>query len=289
MPDLKFSVVIPVYNREMQIRHCIDSVLSQDYPAFEVIVVDDGSTDRTAHIIQSITDPRLRYIRQVNKERGAARNNGWNNATGDYVTFLDSDDEFLPGHLKAASEMISDLAGYRMYCTAYLKEGPRGIERISIPEQVYDSLSAGNFLSCNGVFVSTNLDQFRFSEERDLSGLEDWLLWLQISKNNVVAGAQTYTSKMNHHAQRSVLNIKPETLEKKFQLFFAELEKPEEDDPTGYPMDQIRASGESYMALHLAMSGYRKEARKHLWRSLKLQPNGIFTRRYFAILKYLWF
>lgn len=289
MFEPKFSVVIPVFNREMQIKHCIDSVLAQDYNSFEVIVVDDGSTDRTGIIIQSISDPRLRYIRQENKERGAARNNGWNNATGDYITFLDSDDEFLPGHLtKVAAHMLENGVS-DMLCTAYYKEGPNGTERISIPEKIYDSLSAGNFLSCNGVFISANITEFRFSEVRELSGLEDWLLWLQISKHEITSCAQLYTSKMNYHANRSVLQTDPASIEKRFALFFAELEKPDENDPTGYPMEAIRASGESYMALHLAMSDHKKEARKHLRRSLRFQPNGIFTRRYFAILKHLWF
>lgn len=289
MPELRFSIIIPVFNRATQIKHCIDSVLSQDYPAFEVIVVDDGSTDATAEVIRSITDQRLRYVYQENKERGAARNNGWNQATGDYVTFLDSDDEFLPGHLSKVAQHLQAHPGIEMLCTAYFKEGPKGTSRIAIPDAIYTCLADGNFLSCNGVFLSANIQSFRFSEIRELSGLEDWLLWLQIAKHKRTAGAQLYTSRMRHHDNRSVLQTDPVSIEKRFELFFAALEQKNKEDAAAYPMTRIRASGESYMALHLALTGkYKKEARKHLRTALRLQPALRFTRRYLAILKNLW-
>lgn len=289
MPDLKFSVVVPVYNRGLQVKQAIESVLSQEYTSFELIVVDDGSTDDTAQVIKSFSDPRLVYLYQENKERGAARNNGWNRATGDFITFLDSDDEFLPYHLFKTAEFIRQNPDYEMYCTAYLKEISGKSERIYIPDRIYESLANGNFLSCNGVFISAGVRNFRFSEQRQMSGLEDWLLWLQISKNKTAIGAQLFTTKMNHHNQRSVLQTEPVAIENRFEHFFSELEKIHSDD-VSFPINRIRASGESYMALHLALTKqYRKEARSHLRKSLILRPGQIFTRRYFAILKHLWF
>lgn len=289
MPKISFSVIIPVYNRETQIKHCVESVLAQNYDAFEVIVVDDGSTDNTATVVKQISDPRLKYIYQENKERGAARNNGWNRAEGDYITFLDSDDEFLPGHLSMTATNIEAEPGFDVYCTSYLKEGPKGLKHINIPADIKGHLPDGNFLSCNGVFVSAGVKDFRFSEVRELSGLEDWLLWLQLSVHKKMLALEQFSSRMNHHGSRSVLQTDPATLEKRFAYFFDALETENKTAGTfAHSILHIKASGESYMALHLAMVGYKTEARRHLKNALRLRPGWIFTRRYFAILKYLW-
>jgi glycosyltransferase involved in cell wall biosynthesis len=91
-----FSIIIPTFNRATLVLGAIQSVLAQTFADFELIVVDDGSTDNTREIIESNDDPRLRYIRQENKGVSAARNAGVAISNGKYVTFLDSDDEVLP-------------------------------------------------------------------------------------------------------------------------------------------------------------------------------------------------
>jgi len=93
------SVVMPTYNRRNYIRESLDSVLAQDFSAFEVIVVDDGSTDGTEKEVRLYQD-RIRYIRQENRGAGVARNVGIRNARGAYIAFMDSDDLSRPNHLK---------------------------------------------------------------------------------------------------------------------------------------------------------------------------------------------
>lgn len=94
-----FSVIIPTYNRADKIPRAISSVLNQIFPDFELIIIDDGSTDGTRTVIQEFSDSRLKYYYQENKERSAARNLGIAKAIGQYICFLDSDDEFLPNYL----------------------------------------------------------------------------------------------------------------------------------------------------------------------------------------------
>ncbi len=105
-----FSVVIPTYNRAELVGRAIRSVLDQSYTDFELLVVDDASTDRTAAVVRSFGDPRVRYIRlPENGGNAVARNAGVRCATGELITFLDSDDEFLPGFLAAMDGAFREL------------------------------------------------------------------------------------------------------------------------------------------------------------------------------------
>jgi len=99
--NITVSVIIPTYNRAHLISRVIQSVLDQTYRDFEMIVVDDGSTDNTAEIVNGFNDSRIRYIRH-DKNRGAAaaRNTGIKAAIGSYIAFQDSDDEWLPTKLE---------------------------------------------------------------------------------------------------------------------------------------------------------------------------------------------
>lgn len=94
------SVVVCTYNRAQLLPAALESVLTQGYARFELVVVDDGSTDGTAELIAGIADPRLRYVRQENQGLSVARNTGVAAATGRYVVFLDDDDRALPGWLE---------------------------------------------------------------------------------------------------------------------------------------------------------------------------------------------
>jgi glycosyltransferase involved in cell wall biosynthesis len=99
MKQPKVSIVIPAFNQSNYIEQAIQSVLAQSYPDWELIVVDDGSTDDTAARIASFTDPRIRYIHQQNKGLPGARNTGIAQATGEYIAFLDADDAYHPEKL----------------------------------------------------------------------------------------------------------------------------------------------------------------------------------------------
>ena len=95
----RISVIIPTYNRANIVGDAISSVLNQTFTDFELIVIDDGSTDETGEVVRAYADPRLRYIRQVNRGVSAARNAGLGIATGQFIAFLDSDDCYLPEKL----------------------------------------------------------------------------------------------------------------------------------------------------------------------------------------------
>jgi len=96
MPSV--SIIVPTYNRRETILRCLESIRAQHFEDWELLVVDDGSVDGTAEAIEGF-DPRMRVIRQANQGITGARNRGLREARGDYLAFLDSDDEWLPHHL----------------------------------------------------------------------------------------------------------------------------------------------------------------------------------------------
>jgi glycosyltransferase involved in cell wall biosynthesis len=100
------SVIIPAYNRANIVRETVDSVLCQTYADFEVIVVDDGSTDNTREVMATYVDPRVRYFYKTNGGLSSARNFGLSEATGEYIAFLDSDDVWRPWKLSAQVEIF---------------------------------------------------------------------------------------------------------------------------------------------------------------------------------------
>ena len=126
------SVIIPLYNKERQIRATLESVLNQSYTDFEIIVVDDGSTDGSAAIVESVQDARLRLIRQENGGVSAARNRGIREARGEYVAFLDADDLWDPDFLKTLHQLSVLYPDSSVYACNYDFVSPDGTHRPTI-------------------------------------------------------------------------------------------------------------------------------------------------------------
>lgn len=93
------SVVIPLYNKERQIANTLHTVFAQTFTDYEIVIVDDGSTDRSAEIVAAMHDKRIRLIRQKNAGVSAARNRGISEARGEFIALLDADDEWKPDYL----------------------------------------------------------------------------------------------------------------------------------------------------------------------------------------------
>ena len=124
MPDI--SVIIPLYNKGMIIERTVKSVLGQTYPNFELIIVDDGSTDNSVEVVQRIKDERIRLISQKNAGPSAARNTGVRNAKTEWIVFLDGDDEFLSDALEHFNELRSKHKDVDIYnCRSFFRTGDK--------------------------------------------------------------------------------------------------------------------------------------------------------------------
>lgn len=114
------STVIPLYNKARHIEETIQSVLKQSHQDFEIIVVDDGSTDNGGDVVKQINDPRIKLIRQINGGVSKARNTGIENSSYELIAFLDGDDTWLPSHLETLHRMAINFPNVGIYSTAYL-------------------------------------------------------------------------------------------------------------------------------------------------------------------------
>ena len=119
MTSPKFSVIIPSFNGGKFISTAITSVLEQTYPAFEIIVVDDGSTDNTKEIVELNFNKKIKYIYQKNQGVAAARNLGAKIARGDWLAFLDADDWYLPNRLADHARLIKNNKGIDFVTSDY--------------------------------------------------------------------------------------------------------------------------------------------------------------------------
>jgi cellulose synthase/poly-beta-1,6-N-acetylglucosamine synthase-like glycosyltransferase len=115
---MKVSVVIPLYNKARHIARAVQSVRGQTWQDFEIIVVDDGSTDGSGDVVRQIADARFRLITQLNGGECAARNRGIAEAACDVVAFLDADDEWLPAFLETVVALRQRFPDCGMYATA---------------------------------------------------------------------------------------------------------------------------------------------------------------------------
>ena len=130
-----FSVIVPLYNKEREVESTLRSVLAQTYQPLEIVVVDDGSTDRSAEIVESLGSPLIRLIRQSNAGECAARNMAMSEARGEWFALLDADDEWKPEFLEEVAAMIEEWPDCGIYSTAFDIVSPTGRVRGNCPTE----------------------------------------------------------------------------------------------------------------------------------------------------------
>jgi glycosyltransferase involved in cell wall biosynthesis len=204
-----FSICIPAYNRAYILEETLQSILSQTFQEWEVIIVDDGSKDNTKEVVAKLIeqDNRIRYIYQDNAERSAARNKGADNSNGTYLLFLDSDDAFKPEHLQKLYDLFEKQdfpVAMAFSNVTYLLDS--GFETPEIPEMPENG--AFEYLLLQPITpsrVCIHKDIFkRFRFDPKIVIVEDLVLWVCIASEFPVYQLKEPTAIYRIHGGNSI-------------------------------------------------------------------------------------
>lgn len=191
----KISIIIPSYNSARLLPQAVESALRSSFPDFEIIIVDDGSTDRTDELVgKNWQREEIRYIRQNNKGLAGARNTGIRTAQGEYLVFLDADDIILPDKLAVQKKYMDEHPGTDVVYSGsqwFVEDDVDDTRPVEFPVyegNVLEHLLFGNFIHVNSVMVRRQkaLDAGLFDES--LRELEDWDLWLRMALGGATFG-----------------------------------------------------------------------------------------------------
>ena len=238
----RVSIIIPLYNKESCVLRALNSIVEQTFSNYEVIVVDDGSSDKGPEIVVNYDDPRFRLIKQLNAGPGSARNRGIAEARGELVAFLDADDEWLPNHLedivrlldKLGEEVVSVSSGYfehpsgisrePLWRARGITEGPFRLDPNTPPMAAVHGLAyISPWSSLLRAPVVRKWGGF-YARDRCLYG-EDAYLWLKILLNETVAFHLDPTVRFHSETSELSRNLPgPHPLEP-FLLYPSEIEE----------------------------------------------------------------
>jgi len=205
-----FSIIIPSYNRANYLQQAIASVLDQAFKNFEIIVVDDGSTDNTQEVIKVITDSRVHYYYKENAERGIARNYGLTKAIGEYVAFFDSDDLMYPTHLQVIYDNIQRLNNPEVLHSDYEFRDENGnvfSRGEKLPTLLNDHLLENSQIGVLGVFIRRDVAaRYTFIPHRSAIVAEDLFVWLTLASRFQFHHVSEVTGAIVLHEGRSLNN-----------------------------------------------------------------------------------
>jgi len=207
------SIIIPTFNRQKLILETLATVFEQSYTNYEIIVVDNASTDKSVEVLKKFEDKgQIKLIvNSENLERSKARNIGFKAASGDYLTLLDSDDFMYSNALKNAVKFIENYPDVKFFHSYYelVSENKETLYTYRFPssKKQVKKLAEGNFISCIGVFLAKEVYRnYFFNEDEKVLGSEDWELWVRIRSNYELGVIQTINFGIRSHGARSISN-----------------------------------------------------------------------------------
>jgi glycosyltransferase involved in cell wall biosynthesis len=251
MTSATVSVIIPAYNQANYLAEALRSVLAQTRSDWEAIIVDDGSTDHTAVIAAGFNDARVRYIYQANQGLSGARNTGVQIAGGEYLAFLDSDDELEPEFLQVCVEALETdrtLAAVHTL-TRFIDQAGKLLpdigSRALVGEAFRQQLRRGGFFPPVSVVVRKEAVLEAGLFDTRLTSVEDWDVWLKISQRHPMRGLarplvryRVYPGSMSTNAPRMLAN--------RLMVIAKHVGDPT-GDPNVWPDDKRQFYGHAYL------------------------------------------
>lgn len=289
-----FSIVIPAYNRAGIIHKTLDSIWAQTFTDYEVLVVDNCSTDNTVEVLQPlVTTGKIRlFEHDINYERAKSRNTGINNARGKFVTFLDSDDLMYPSNLQDAYDYSQQHPETRFFHNLFQIVN----ERNEVVSQYHGkpmtnnlkSITTGNFLACIGVFVHREgLGDVRFDEKPELTGSEDWDFWIRVLARFKALGCiAKVNSAIVEHSGRTMNNINIFALIERRQYILDKVANSPELSAVYAPYKKyMQASSDLMVASNASTCGEHKLALQYIRKAVKAHPEFLIDPRFAVATK----
>lgn len=181
---VRFSVIIPLYNKEVSIASTIQSVLNQTYDDFELIVVNDGSTDKSREVIADIADSRIRIIDKENGGVSSARNRGIREANNEWITFLDGDDRWDANYLLLMNELIESYSDYKFFASSIsYREADLGRKgKTHVIDDFFKLNHRSTYICTDAIVIHRScFDKVGMFDERFSKG-EDIDMWRRIAR-----------------------------------------------------------------------------------------------------------
>lgn len=251
---IKISVIIPCYNQENFIRETLDSVLAQSFSDYEIVVVNDGSTDSSLEIINEYREKysqKINIVNQENKGPSAARNSGIREAQGEYIYPLDGDDKISADCLQSLYDAMQVTGADVVFSKVVFFGAKTGIFLLKNPTKYH--MVFGNCVVCSALYKKKDWQQFGGYDETMRKGFEDWEFWL----NFIEAGKKFYKVQKELLYYRMGINA---------VSVFANTNE-----------EKIR---EYIFNKHSALKNYRDKAKKYrwLWRTSMPKSGVIITK-----------
>lgn len=279
-----FSIVIPVYNRQHFVAKAIDSVLNQEFVNFELLLIDDCSSDDSFKIlsIAAQKDSRVKVHRfEQNQGRCIARNKGIREAKGRWMCFLDSDDLYLPNHLSSLFEAIQSTPSQQAFATIQLmgdKETRYKRELVTIEDAI-----SGNPIQLNQLTYKSNLEVYFVDERLPIS--EDWLFLRELLLRTSIQIIPKLTCKLLEHGERS-MNMTEVQRIAHFNNYSTDLFLLR--NQTSQELNQKIQSNTKLLTTNMLLShGLKRESLKYFIQSLKYVRTYSNPLFYKAITKYI--
>jgi len=259
-----FSIVIPVYNKQKDIKKTLESVLKQTFIDYEIIVVNDGSTDNSEDIILSVTDSRIRYFKTENKGASSARNFGIEKSAGAVVAFLDADDYWFPNHLEVLYDLYQTYTEAVLFAARYEFFHPNEtVEKIELPgiDANFKGLLKNIFAislkyrplcsSCVAIKkdVFYKIGAFDTTISKNAVG-EDTDMWTRIAIKYPIAYSGKTTARYILGASNRISNVKT------LQQSFLRLDKFREEEKSNYSLSRFLNIYRASYALKFKLAGH---------------------------------
>lgn len=228
----RFSIVVPLYNKETEIRRALRSVVSQSVRDFEVLVINDGSTDTSRAAAEGVTDPRIRILDQSNAGESAARNRGIVEASGGLVAFLDGDDEWTPSFLATITRLThlfpeagAFSAGYSVTGSGITNSVPkRGVPRHPWEGILPDYFRTRNVVSSSSIVVRRDVFSTAGLFRVGLRFGADLDMWFRIAARYPIAYSTHFGAVVHARPVTSSSNIVEPTIESFLDESLAEID-----------------------------------------------------------------